>query len=62
MVIGYIAFATGVILDGSISFGIEYLPEAIKVFALQYLLYMAFISGLLLVTEFIPAACIKCTL
>ncbi len=52
MVIGYIAFATGVILDGSISFGIEYLPEAIKVFALQYLLYMAFISGLLLVTEF----------
>ncbi len=52
MVIGYIAFATGIILDGSISFGIEYLPEAIKVFALQYLLYMAFISGLLLVTEF----------
>ncbi len=50
MLTGYIAFVTGVTGSG-VSFGIKYLPEAIKVFALQYLLYMAFISGLLLVTE-----------
>lgn len=52
MLIGYLSFVTGVALvDGGISFGIEYLPEVIKIFALQYLLYMAFISGLLLITQ-----------
>ncbi len=52
MLMGYLTFVTGIALvDGGISFGIEYLPEAIKVFALQYLLYMAFMSGLLLITE-----------
>lgn len=51
MLVGYITFITGFALDGGIDFGIEYLPEAIKIFALQYLLYVAFISGLLLVTE-----------
>lgn len=51
MLVGYITFITGFALDGGIDFGIEYLPEAVKVFAIQYLLYMAFISGLLLVTE-----------
>ncbi len=51
MLIGYLTFVTGIALvEGGISFGIKYLPEAIKIFALQYL-YMAFISGLLLITE-----------
>lgn len=52
MLVGYITFAMGIASDSVLSFGLEYLPEAIKVFALQYFLYMAFISGLLLVTEF----------
>lgn len=51
MFVEYFAFKIGFIMDGSINFGIKYLPEAIKIFALQYLLHMAFISGLLLITE-----------
>lgn len=51
MVVEYLAFKLGFIMEGSINFGIKYLPEAIKIFALQYLLHMAFISGLLLITE-----------
>ncbi|MFG6328342.1 MAG: ABC transporter permease, partial [Lachnospiraceae bacterium] len=52
MLIGYLTFVTEIALvEGGISFGIKYLPEAIKIFALQYLLHMAFISGLLLITE-----------
>lgn len=51
MCVEYLAFKFGFIMEGSINFGINYLPEAIKIFALQYLLHMAFISGLLLITE-----------
>ncbi|MCX4326744.1 MAG: hypothetical protein OSJ45_05545 [Lachnospiraceae bacterium] len=35
----------------NISFGVKHIPEVLGIFALEYLLYMAFTSGLLLITE-----------
>ena len=35
----------------NVSFGVKHIPEVLGIFALEYLLYMAFTSGLLLITE-----------
>lgn len=50
MFVEYIVF--NILVEGDINFGVEHIPEALKVFALEYLLHMALISGLLLITEF----------
>jgi len=51
MLAGFATFKCSWLLDIDIDFGVEYIPDALKIFALQYLLYMAFISGLLLIAE-----------
>ena len=51
MLVEFTAFKCSWITDTDINFGVKYIPEALEFFALEYLLYMAFISGLLLVTE-----------
>ena len=49
MFVEYIVFNT--LIEVDINFGVEHIPEALKVFALEYLIHMALISGLLLITE-----------
>jgi len=49
MFVEYIIFNT--LIEVDINFGMEHIPEALKVFALEYLIHMALISGLLLITE-----------
>ncbi len=51
MLVEFTAFKCSWITDTDINFGVKYIPEALEFFALEYLLYMAFISGLLLITE-----------
>lgn len=51
MLVEFAAFKCGLLAGTHISFGMEHVWEACKVFATQYLLYMAFISGLLFLTE-----------
>lgn len=49
MFVEYIVF--NIFIEADINFGVEHIPEALKVFALEYLIHMALISGLLLITE-----------
>lgn len=49
MFVEYIVF--NILIEVDVNFGVEHIPEALKVFALEYLLHMALISGLLLITE-----------
>ena len=49
MFVEYIVFNT--LIETDINFGVKHIPEALKVFALEYLIHMALISGLLLITE-----------
>ena len=51
MVVEFAAFKCGWLIGTNIGFGVKLIPEALRFFALEYLLYMAFISGLLLITE-----------
>lgn len=51
MLVEFASFRCSWLLGVDISFGMEHFKEACKVFATQYLLYMAYISGLLLLTE-----------
>ncbi len=49
MFVEYIVF--NILIETDINFGVKHIPEALKVFALEYLIHMALISGLLLITE-----------
>ena len=51
MLVEFAAFKCSWLAGVNIAFGMEHLKEACKVFATEYLLYMAYISGLLLLTE-----------
>lgn len=50
------------LMDVDIDFGMKYLAEAAKVFAIQYLLHMAFISGLLMLITFTKSTAVSITI
>lgn len=61
LLVEYLSFRCG-LADADIRFGMERLPEACKVFATEYLLYMAYISGLLLLTEVTKSTAVSITM
>lgn len=62
MLVEFAAFKFDWLIGVDISFGMAHLKEALKVFAIEYLLYMAFISGLLLLTELTKSTAVGITI